>query len=109
ENIMHLARYGNKYIDLMKPWELFKSNCPQDINKLNYFLYNAIENLRFIGILLQPFLPTTAQCILDQIQSEENTFESLKVFGITKNKILVGQKDKLFQRFEKEKLKIFFN
>lgn len=37
ENIMHLARYGNKYIDLMKPWELFKSNCPQDINKLNYF------------------------------------------------------------------------
>ncbi|MDV3157364.1 MAG: methionine--tRNA ligase [Candidatus Phytoplasma australasiaticum] len=109
ENIMNLARHGNKYIDLMKPWELFKSNCPQDINKLNYFLYNTIENIRFIGILLQPFLPTTAQCILDQIQSEENTFESLKVFGITKNKILFGKKDKLFQRFEKEKLKIFFN
>ncbi|MDO8059132.1 class I tRNA ligase family protein ['Crotalaria aegyptiaca' phytoplasma] len=101
EHIMNLARYGNKYIDLIKPWELFKSNSSQDINKLNYCLYNTIEILRFIGVLLQPFLPTTAKCILDQIQSEENTFESLKFFGITKNKILVGKKDKLFQRFEK--------
>ncbi|MFW8664583.1 class I tRNA ligase family protein, partial [Candidatus Phytoplasma citri] len=101
EHIMNLARYGNKYIDLIKPWELFKSNSSQDIDKLNYCLYNTIEILRFIGVLLQPFLPTTAKCILDQIQSEENTFESLKFFGITKNKILVGNKDKLFQRFEK--------
>ncbi|MDV3174574.1 MAG: methionine--tRNA ligase ['Bonamia sp.' little leaf phytoplasma] len=109
EHIMNLARYGNKYIDLMRPWELFKNNCSQNMNKLNYCLYNTIEILRFIGVLLQPFLPTTAKYILDQIRSEKNTFESLTFFGITESKNVFPRKDKVFQRLEKENLKIFFN
>ncbi|MDV3167873.1 MAG: methionine--tRNA ligase [Candidatus Phytoplasma stylosanthis] len=99
KSIFKLAHLCNKYIDLKKPWELFKK--PEDSDKLDSTLYNLVETIRFIGVLLQSFLPETSKNILEQIKSEENTFKSLEYFGITQNKELKLEK-KLFTRLNKE-------
>ncbi|MBP3059384.1 methionine--tRNA ligase [Texas Phoenix palm phytoplasma] len=102
EKIMQLCRLCNKYIDLNQPWNLIKENKLED---LDFCLYNLIETIRFIGVLLKPFLPDTAEIILKQIKAEKDSFESLNFFGLTKNKKL-KKENKLFPRFEK---KNFFN
>ncbi|KND62757.1 methionine--tRNA ligase [Candidatus Phytoplasma phoenicium] len=98
EKIMKLVRLCNKYIDIIRPWNLVKST--NDIVKLNEFLYNLVETLRFIGVALKPFLPDTADMILTQIKAEKTNFESLNHFNVTKSKFLYPQ-SKLFDRLEK--------
>ncbi|WP_341266628.1 methionine--tRNA ligase [Candidatus Phytoplasma fraxini] len=99
ECILKLSRLCNKYIDFTKPWHLTKDK--ENLDKLDFVLYSLIETIRFIGVLLQPFLPDTASNILKQIQAEEITFESLKIFGVTQDKEL-NAKIKLFERLNKE-------
>jgi methionyl-tRNA synthetase len=99
EEIMKLSRLCNKYIDLNEPWNLFK--IKSEYKKLDIILYNLIETLRFIGVLLQPFLPETANIILNQIKAEKRTLKSLNKFGITQNKKLCSN-FKLFERLEKK-------
>jgi methionyl-tRNA synthetase len=98
EHIVQLARYSNKYVDIVEPWKLAKDK--ENSNKLDIFLYNLVETLRFIGILLKPFLPITSESILNQIKAEEKTFKSLEEFGITQTKELQPGK-KLFERIDK--------
>ncbi|KXT29141.1 methionine--tRNA ligase [Candidatus Phytoplasma oryzae] len=101
KQIIKLARLCNKYIDIIKPWDLFKNYLDHD--KIDLCLYNLVETIRFIGILLKPFLPNTSYNILDQIKAEQTTFESLKEFGITQNKkLFLG--NILFKRLEKNKI-----
>ncbi|MEZ0180071.1 methionine--tRNA ligase ['Camptotheca acuminata' phytoplasma] len=95
ESILKLSRLCNKYIDLVKPWELFRKE--ENLDKLDFVLYHLIETIRFIGVLLQPFLPETSKNILEQIKSENNTFESIQEFGVTKPKELQLEKN-LFER-----------
>ncbi|MDV3205279.1 MAG: methionine--tRNA ligase [Weeping tea tree witches'-broom phytoplasma] len=103
-HIIKLARSCNKYIDMVKPWNLAKVPCSENNNKLDFCLYNLVETLRFIGVLLKPFLPVTAKLILKYIQSEENTFSSLKKFGITRSKIMLQADKKLFERLRNPNL-----
>ena len=46
----------NKYIDLVKPWELYKEGKTEELNK---FIFNIYNVLRIINILIQPLLPET--------------------------------------------------
>ena len=64
-DIFYLVNESNKYINEKKPWEI-KSR-----NELGGVLYNLLESLRFIAILLQPFMPETAGKILEQIGLEK--------------------------------------
>ncbi|WP_323847911.1 MAG: methionine--tRNA ligase [Phytoplasma sp.] len=99
ECILKLSRLCNKYIDFTKPWNLIKDT--KNLDKLDFVLYSLIETIRFIGVLLQPFLPITANNILKQIKAEDITFESLKIFGLTTEKEL-NVKIKLFERLNKD-------
>ncbi|MDW3617780.1 MAG: methionine--tRNA ligase [Candidatus Phytoplasma pruni] len=98
EHIIQLARYSNKYVDIVEPWKIVKEK--NNSAKLDVFLYNLVETLRFIGVLLKPFLPETSESILKQIKAEEETFESLEEFGITQTKELQPG-EKLFERLDK--------
>lgn len=99
ECILKLSRLCNKYIDLTQPWNLNKDK--DNLDKLDFVLYNLVETIRFIGVLLQPFLPETSNNILKQIKSESNNFESLQNFGITQDKE-IKLETKLFQRLNPE-------
>jgi methionyl-tRNA synthetase len=98
EVVVDLARAANKYIDLTEPWKL--NGDPTKSEVLDHVLYELLETIRFIGILLQPFLPTTAQNILLQLNVENNTFNTLSQFGQLEGKLL----SKPFVLFERYKL-----
>ena len=100
EAIMNLARRSNKYIDETMPWALAKDESNSD--RLKTVLYNLIEAIRFIGILITPFLPDTGESILKQINAAESDYESLGEFGKA-DSIKVGEAKALFARLDEQK------
>jgi len=100
EEVMILARSANKYIDVSKPWELFKDSNKQD--ELDFVLYNLVETIRFIAVGLKAFLPNTANEIAKQIKVSNLSFDSLNTFGLYNNDT-IGEAQVLFERFDLNK------
>ena len=59
ELIFDFVRYGNKYYDLMEPW---KSRVT-DKAKCDNTLYNCVQIIANLAVLLEPFLPFSSQKI----------------------------------------------
>ena len=97
EEIVQLARYANKYIDVSEPWGLNKDEAKKDV--LNHVLYHLVETIRFIAVLLQPFIPETASKIADQLNIKNLSFESLDTFGVYETQTL-GKGTPLFERYD---------
>lgn len=68
---------ANKYINETKPWQI------NDQKKLGNILYNLLEALRYVAILLFPFMPETAEQILEQLGLEGRfSFQDLTWGGL---------------------------
>ncbi len=100
DTVMNLAKRCNKYIDETAPWALAKeeANKPQ----LEAVLYNLLECIRVLGILLTPFMPSTGAAIHGQLQTGLNAMDTA-VFGAAEN-FSVGTPTPLFARIDGEKL-----
>ncbi len=104
EDVVNLARRSNKYIDETTPWVLAKDESQS--SRLGAVLYNLIESIRYIAVMLTPIMPTTASMIFSQIGAEKTDWESLASFGATMAGTSVGTAAPLFNRIdEAEKLK----
>ena len=57
QSIWELVSAANKYIDDMAPWSLAKEASEK--NRLGTVLYNLIESIRLISLLIEPFMPQT--------------------------------------------------
>jgi methionyl-tRNA synthetase len=95
--IFELIRRCNKYIDETTPWILAKDDDGKE--RLKAVLYNLLEAIRIISIMLEPFLPQTALEIRKQIQADSLSFE----FGNTKNGIALENPTPIFMRIDEEK------
>lgn len=103
EAIFQFARRSNKYIDETEPWALAKSDSRE---RLGSVLYNLIEAIRIIGVLLEAFMPDTAAKIIEQIGALKTDWDSVQEFGATSPGARVGTPTPLFVRIdEKKKLK----
>ena len=60
-----LINQSNKYIDSMAPWTLAKD--PGKSGRLDTVLYQLLEVLRFVAVLIWPFMPQTAEKIQRQL------------------------------------------
>ncbi len=100
--VMNLARRSNKYIDETMPWALAKDESQKE--RLGGVLYNLLESIRFLGVLLAPFMPQTAESIFAQIGAKECSLESLDVFGKMEAGTSVGQATPLFARLDEKKM-----
>ncbi len=100
EHIMNLARRCNKYIDETMPWALSKDEAKQD--RLKTVLANLIEGIRFIGVLIGPFMPETSEKIFAQINTSETSYETLCAFNSDKQ-VSVGEPTPLFARLDEAK------
>lgn len=100
DTIFNLARRCNKYIDETAPWILAKDE--NQLNRLGTVLYNLLETIRFIAVLLQPFVPETSEKIFKQLNTEVKDLDSLKSFGSIKENDKVNTAEPLFMRIEKE-------
>ncbi len=99
ECVMNLARRSNKYIDETMPWALAKDEANHD--RLKTVLCNLIESIRFIGIMIAPFMPETGEAILKQINASVTSFDSLDKFQC--DKVAVGEAQPLFARLDEKK------
>lgn len=102
ETVMNLAKRCNKYIDETAPWALAKdeANKPQ----LEAVLYNLLDCIRVLGILLTPFMPQTGKAIHSQLQAAENvTGMDAAAFGAAES-YAVGTPSPLFARIDAEKM-----
>ncbi|MEG2719733.1 MAG: methionine--tRNA ligase [Oscillospiraceae bacterium] len=102
ECILVLARRLNKYIDETMPWSLAKDDMKKD--RLGAVLYNLLEGIRFISVLLSPFMPDTSKIIFEQLNTEVTDYNSLKEFGGLVVGSKVGTPTPLFNRIDSEKL-----
>ena len=73
----------NKYIDECEPWKLAKDEDSKD--RLSTVMYNLVEGLYKIAALISPFMPDTAQKMLNQlgleVDAEKMKLEDIKAWG----------------------------
>ena len=101
DDIISLAKRSNKYIDETMPWALAKDESKKE--RLGTVLYNLLESIRFLGILLQPFIPETSEKIFEQIGTDIKDYDSLETFGAIKPGSFVGEPSPLFSRIDVKK------
>ena len=101
DTVWRLARRCNKYIDETTPWILQKR---ESRGRLNDVLYNLIECIRILAILLKPMMPATSENMLKQIGFPEDLAEMNSVTGIrASGSFPVGTPEPLFARIDIEK------
>ncbi|MBR0540767.1 MAG: methionine--tRNA ligase [Clostridia bacterium] len=102
ECVLTLARRLNKYIDETMPWALAKDESKKE--RLGAVLYNLLEGIRYLAILLKPYMPETSEKILAQLNTDVCDYDSLQTFGGLKAGDSVGEASVLFSRIDAEKL-----
>lgn len=100
--VMSIAKRSNKYIDETMPWSLAKDEAQKD--RLATVLYNLLESIRFVAVLISPFMPETSEKIFSQLNSEQKTYISVSTFGNLETGITVSEPTPLFSRIDAEKM-----
>ena len=100
DNIIHITDQSNIYIDQEAPWRLKDS----DPKRMNEVLYKLLETLRYIAILLQPFIPISANKMLQQLAV---SIDKRSIFHLTQDFVIIPLKkipepSAIFPRLEME-------
>ena len=97
ETVINLAKRCNKYIDETTPWSLAKDESNRD--RLNTVLYNLLECIRLLSIMLSPVMPQSCDSIKAQLCTEngELSFGAVKEYS-------VATATPLFARLDTEKV-----
>ncbi len=104
EGIFEMLSRANKYIDETTPWTLAKDDSKKD--RLGTVLYNLMEAIRWGAVMLTPFIPATAEEILNELGTHLRDFEtigSLDKFSGMKTGAEVTDSKVLFARVDEEK------
>ncbi len=91
----------NRYIVTSEPWSLAKN--PADKGRLMTVLYDLLESLRVIAVMISPFMPGTAGKILERIGVAEpaaQAFETIRSWGGLAPGSPFKRGDALFPRVE---------
>ena len=101
DEIWAIVRRSNKYIDETMPWALAKDEAQKD--RLATVLYNLLESIRYVAVMLQPMMPQTAELIFASLNTNLNTWESVADFGGLATGEKVGEAKPMFARIDEEK------
>jgi methionyl-tRNA synthetase len=104
EAIWELVSAGNRYVDRTEPWALVKRGETQ---RLEQVVYQVLETLRIVGVMIAPFMPGKAadlrhQLGLDPLVPGEGRDVWPSVFGGLTPGLLTRPGSPLFPRFDKD-------
>ncbi|MCH5191758.1 MAG: methionine--tRNA ligase [Oscillospiraceae bacterium] len=103
ESVMKFARRCNKYIDETMPWALAKDESQKE--RLGTVLYNLLEGIRILSVLIAPIMPEASLKIAEQLGIEPATFDSIQDFGgLEAGKKVTEKAVPLFSRIDGDKL-----
>ena len=94
----------NKYIDVTQPWILGKD--PEKKDRLANVMLTLAECVRFAGVLIGPFMPSTPARIFEQLGVTDEglkSWESLETFGLLPTGTKVCKGEALFPRIDVNK------
>jgi methionyl-tRNA synthetase len=102
--IWELVAAANKYVDQTEPWKLVKTGQTE---RLSLVVYSVLETLRYLGLMLWPFMPEKCSELLMQLGFDAvRTEEGVDLWPSHWGKLLGGIETRpgkpLFPRFEKE-------
>ncbi len=103
EDLWNFVRRTNKYIDQTQPWILGREEGNEE--RLGTVLYNLLESLRMIAVMLKPFMVETpykiGRQIGDEKQIKEADWSNLK-WGELRTNIEVKKAKPIFPRIDVE-------
>ena len=94
KNIWIIISNANKYVDEQAPWTLKKN----DYGRMEVVLFTLVETIRQISILLQPFIPNTAEKVLDHIKIPYDKRKLNSVDVIFDGNVKISSPNSLFPR-----------
>ena len=100
ETIWEFVRRINRYVQQTQVWTLAK---PETKSRMGTILYNSLEALRIISVLILPFIPDTADKIQKQIGLTE--FDTLLEWGHLPADLTVSRGEPIFPRVDLKKQK----
>ena len=106
--LWEIVSASNKYVDETAPWSLAKEE--KDRPRLSTVLYQTLESLRIIALLLAPFMPSTSEKMWTQLGLEsslrEQNLEENGKWGGLKPGRKVMKPTPLFPRIDPSKIGI---
>jgi methionyl-tRNA synthetase len=100
--VFKLSSRANKYIDETAPWALAKDESRKA--RLATVMYNLLESIRLCAVLLKPFMPDSADKMLEQVGAGTLTnWDSAGKFGLLPADVTVCKGPVLFPRIDVEK------
>ncbi len=98
DELFKLFRKANKYIDETTPWVLARDEAKKP--RLERVLYNLLEAITIGANLLSPFMPSTAEKILEQTGGSMRNFADLSKFGLAREYAVTNAPETLFERLK---------
>ena len=79
ETVMQFVRQLNRYFNDEAPWKLAKD--PEQHGRLGTVLYNIVEGLRIVSVLMEPAMPGKARQVRVDLGLGDFTFADLESWG----------------------------
>lgn len=100
-NVWDIVTRANRYVEESKPWSL---NKEKNVDQLNAVLYNLVESIRIISVVLEPFMPKTAEDIWAQIGQpgdfSKQIISKSAEWGLLSDGFHIGEPKALFPKLE---------
>jgi methionyl-tRNA synthetase len=99
DEIWRRIKLLNRYVQDEQPWQLSKDES--QAARLDEVLYGLAEGLRVVSVLLHPFMPTSAERLLEALGRPDLLLEDAR-FGAVGGGASIGELGQLFPRVEAE-------
>ena len=98
QELMNMARLGNKYLADEEPWKLIKT----DPERVKTVMYVALQIATALAVASEPFLPFTSEKLKRMLQLGAITWEDLKTNAteLLKAGHRIGTAELLFEKIE---------
>ena len=98
QELMNMARLGNKYLADEEPWKLIKT----DPERVKTVMYIALQIATALAVASEPFLPFTSEKLKRMLQLGSITWENLKTNAteLLKTGHRIGIAELLFEKIE---------
>ena len=100
QEVMNLARLGNKYLADQEPWKLIKI----DPKRVETIMYTAIQIAAGLSILCEPLLPFTAQKLKKMLLIQASWKDVVGHQSLLATGHLLSQPKLLFEKIEDEEI-----
>lgn len=98
QEVMNVARHGNKLLTEKEPWKLIKT----DKEATGIVLYDCIQIIANLALISEPFLPFSSKKLLDMLNLDGSQlrWENIGDMQLVKGNHTLGKATLLFEKIE---------